>query len=133
MRIGEAAAQVGVSPRTLRYYEQEGLIEARRTPSGHRVYGPEEVRRIRTVCELLATGLTIGDIRAFGKVLGPDPDCPLRSSATKAVVRRRMDDLDARIERLTALRERLARLVGEPPRVPGRVKPYALPLREKTP
>ncbi|MEV5505778.1 MerR family transcriptional regulator [Streptomyces orinoci] len=131
MRIGETAALVGVSPRTLRYYEQEGLIQARRTPSGHRVYGPREVRRIRTVCALLATGLTIGDLRAFGDLLDRDPDCPLRNPATGAVVRRRIDDLDARIERLTELRERLARSLGEPPRVPGPVKPFALPLRER--
>jgi MerR family copper efflux transcriptional regulator len=53
MRIGDAAAAVGVTTRTLRYYEQRGLVTARRTVSGQREYGAEDVRRLHAVRELL--------------------------------------------------------------------------------
>lgn len=43
MRIGDAAAAAGMTPRALRYYEQQGLVTARRTPSGHRVYDAEDI------------------------------------------------------------------------------------------
>ncbi|OKI09784.1 MerR family transcriptional regulator [Streptomyces sp. CB02923] len=150
MRIGDAAAAAGMTARALRYYEEQGLVIARRTPSGHRVYGPEDVRRLRTVRELLDAGLTVGDIRSFaplldalppdglprllfagdggrGAAVGGGPEC---CRTAEEVARRRLADLDARIERLTRLRGRLAQRLGEPARVPGRVAPYGRALRE---
>lgn len=70
MRIGDAAAAAGMTPRALRYYEQQGLVTARRTPSGHRVYDEEDIRRLRAVRELRDAGLTVGDVRAFAHLLG---------------------------------------------------------------
>ncbi|GES30282.1 MerR family transcriptional regulator [Streptomyces angustmyceticus] len=125
MRIGEAAAAAGMTPRALRYYEQQGLVTARRAPSGHRVYDAEDIRRLRAVRELRDAGLTVGDVRAFAHLLptmppGGVPDLaprgadPERCSAVEAVARRRLADLDARIERLSRLRARLAARLGEP-------------------
>jgi DNA-binding transcriptional MerR regulator len=53
LTIHEAAETTGWSPRMLRYIESSGLIEARRSPSGYRLYGPEELQRLRTLRELL--------------------------------------------------------------------------------
>ncbi len=65
MRIGDAAAAAGTTPRALRLYEQRGLLPPPvRTPSGQREYGPDDVARVRVVRELLALGLTIEDVRA---------------------------------------------------------------------
>ncbi|MEV5599256.1 MerR family transcriptional regulator [Streptomyces sp. NPDC052496] len=162
MRIGDAAAAAGMTARALRYYEEQGLVTARRTPSGHRVYEPEDVRRLRTVRELLDAGLTVGDIRSFAPLLdtlppdgipelffardgdrdagrdgaqdgegdGPAGGGPEHCRTAAEVARRRLADLDARIERLTRLRGRLARRLGEPAREPGRVAPYGRALRE---
>jgi DNA-binding transcriptional MerR regulator len=52
--IAEAAQTTGWSPRMLRYVEQLGLVEPQRSPGGHRVYGPEQLQRLRTLRELLA-------------------------------------------------------------------------------
>ncbi|WP_415852623.1 MerR family transcriptional regulator, partial [Streptomyces albus] len=49
MRIGDAAALVGVTPRALRYYEQRGLLRVRRNAVGHREYDEAELRRLRVV------------------------------------------------------------------------------------
>ena len=62
LTINEAAETTGWSARMLRYIEREGLIEPRRSTSGYRLYGPEELQRLRTLRELLAGhDMTLGD------------------------------------------------------------------------
>lgn len=58
MRIGELAERTGVSERSLRYYEQQGLLVSDRTPGGHRDYQERAVDRVIHIQELLAAGLT---------------------------------------------------------------------------
>ena len=48
--VKELADLAGVTPRTLRWYDREGLLHpARLTPAGYRLYGPEEVDRLQQV------------------------------------------------------------------------------------
>src|SRR5436309_13277017 len=54
LTINEAAETTGWSPRMLRYVERVGLIEPSRSESGYRLYGPEQLQRLRTLKELLA-------------------------------------------------------------------------------
>jgi MerR family copper efflux transcriptional regulator len=118
MRIGDAAAAVGVTTRTLRYYEQRGLVTARRTVSGQREYGAEDVRRLHAVRELLDSGLTIGDVRRLIDILDALPDRPKlppirtgphpETCVVPQVAIQRLAELDSRIRGLTELRDRLA-------------------------
>ncbi len=57
MRIGELAARTGVSERSLRYYETQGLLSAERTPGGHREYADWAVDRVIRIQVLYAAGL----------------------------------------------------------------------------
>lgn len=57
MRIGELSRRTGVSERSLRYYEQQGLLEADRTPGGHRDYPDRAVARVDRIQILFAAGL----------------------------------------------------------------------------
>jgi DNA-binding transcriptional MerR regulator len=57
MRIGELARRSGVSERSLRYYEAQGLLRAQRTPGGHRDYGEWAVDRVVRIQTLYAAGL----------------------------------------------------------------------------
>jgi DNA-binding transcriptional MerR regulator len=59
LTINEAAQTTGWSPRMLRYVEQTGLITPARSASGYRLYGPEQLQRLRTLKELV-TGFEIG-------------------------------------------------------------------------
>ncbi|WP_169951956.1 MerR family transcriptional regulator [Microbispora sp. H11081] len=129
MRIGDAAAAAGTTPRALRLYEQRGLLlPPPRTPSGQREYGPREIARIRLVRQLLALGLTIEDVARCadrldlleGDTLPPydSPGCSGGSGVGSGVARRRIAALDAEIARLTELRNRLASAVAEPPAGP---------------
>ncbi|MEW5356268.1 MULTISPECIES: MerR family transcriptional regulator [unclassified Streptomyces] len=120
MRIGDAAAAVGATPRALRFYEQRGLLPApRRTRSGQRDYGPGELAVLRVIRQLLALGLTVEDLRGIADrlpLLAADPrpcrgsaaaDAPEEGVVGAAVVERRIAALDADIERLTRLRDAL--------------------------
>lgn len=118
MRIGDAAAAAGTTPRALRFYEQRGLLSPpARSPSGQREYGRAEIVRIRAIRELLALGLTVEDVAARAHRLDLlDTDAPHRCAGEPPapetfapVVARRLAALDAEIARLTRLRERLAR------------------------
>src|SRR5215213_3594678 len=53
LTIHEAAETTGWSPRMLRYVERVGLVAPRRSGAGYRLYGPEELQRLRTLRELL--------------------------------------------------------------------------------
>jgi MerR family copper efflux transcriptional regulator len=53
LTINEAAETTGWSPRMLRYIERAGLIEPRRSDAGYRLYGAEELQRLRTLRELV--------------------------------------------------------------------------------
>ncbi|MFJ5808566.1 MerR family transcriptional regulator [Streptomyces sp. NPDC093093] len=57
MRIGELAGATGVSERSLRYYETQGLLTPGRTPGGHRDYGDWAVDRVIRIQALFAAGL----------------------------------------------------------------------------
>ena len=74
LTIHEAAETTGWSPRMLRYIESSGLIESRRSPSGYRLYGPEELQRLRTLRELLdERGVTLQEV-GFALRLRRDED-----------------------------------------------------------
>ena len=64
MRIGELAERAGTTAKTLRFYEEQGLLPpAERTPSGYRDYAPETAARIDFVHRGQAAGLTLAQIR----------------------------------------------------------------------
>ncbi|MGW5876644.1 MerR family transcriptional regulator [Nocardiopsis terrae] len=63
MRIGELSARSGASPRSLRYYEERGLLTSERTAGGHREYGEDAVERVDRVQCLLGAGLNTETIR----------------------------------------------------------------------
>ncbi|MFE4830961.1 MerR family transcriptional regulator [Streptomyces sp. NPDC056672] len=117
MRIGEAAAATGTTPRALRFYEQRGLLPPPvRTASGQREYGPAEIERVRVIRELLGLGLTVEDLRSCADRLyllseNPGRRCGSVEAGAPAsgVVGRRLAALDAEIGRLTGIRENLAR------------------------
>ena len=52
IRVGEAAARTGWSPRMLRYLERAGLVRPARSPAGYRLYGIGELNRLRSLREL---------------------------------------------------------------------------------
>ncbi|MGW0819175.1 MerR family transcriptional regulator [Streptomyces viridiviolaceus] len=118
MRIGDAAAAVGATPRALRFYEQRGLLPPpRRSRAGQRDYTPDDLAVLRVIRHLLGLGLTVEDLAGIADRLPLlavhpprrcDPGAPGEPVIVgTAVVRRRIEALDAEIERLTRLRDAL--------------------------
>jgi len=108
MRIGELAARVGTTTRALRYYEARGLLPARRDAQGHRAYDEGDVRLLEQIRTLRDFGFELEETRPFVECLRaghPEGDaCP----ASLAVYRRKLDELDALIGELRAVREKVA-------------------------
>ncbi|MBT2588400.1 MerR family transcriptional regulator [Arthrobacter sp. ISL-95] len=89
MRIGELATKTGVSVRSLRYYEQQGLLEPQRTSSGHRFYSIEDERLVFQIQDLFEAGFCSSVIRALLPALvNPENNRDLlRTSLTAAQAR----------------------------------------------
>ncbi|MFY1693028.1 MerR family transcriptional regulator [Plantactinospora sp. WMMB782] len=110
MRIGELAARAGVSVRSLRYYEEQGLLTSVRSPSGHRRYAEGQVERVLLIQRLFAGGLSS---RAIVDLL-PCVDAPSADTSEAALKRMRQERerLDAHIEDLIKTRAVLDELIA---------------------
>ena len=63
-RVGEIAERLGVSPRTIKYYEELGLIQPEtRSQGGFRLYGKEEVQQLERILRLKSIGYSLAAIR----------------------------------------------------------------------
>jgi len=63
-RIGELAAKVGLTERTIRYYEERGLLESvKRLEGGQRVYTDEDLRRLKFIIKLKVLGLSLAEMQ----------------------------------------------------------------------
>ncbi|MEV1006539.1 MerR family transcriptional regulator [Streptomyces sp. NPDC049881] len=96
MRIGELARRTGVSERSLRYYEKQGLLAAERTPGGHREYPERAVDRVIRIQELFAAGLCSAKIAQLLPCMrdtdgGPSERADPRLVADLTVERARID------------------------------------------
>ncbi|WP_275779934.1 heavy metal-responsive transcriptional regulator [Paenarthrobacter sp. Y-19] len=106
MRIGETAAAAGLTAKTLRFYEDRGLLSAAdRAPNGYRDYPHETISRLEFIRRGRTAGLTlaqIGDILSV-RDIGQAPCVHVRD-----LLANQLRDLDAQIAELTALRATVA-------------------------
>ncbi|MFI6483875.1 MerR family transcriptional regulator [Nonomuraea sp. NPDC050663] len=108
MRIGELATKTGASTRSLRYYEQHGLISARRESNGYREYDEADVRLVSEIRELLAIGFTLEDARPFVDCLRSGQPTGGSCSGSVEVYRRKIAEIDEEIRVLLARRAEVA-------------------------
>ncbi len=108
MRIGEAAAEVGLDASTIRFYESAGLLpEPARTPAGYRDYGGENLDLMRFVKRARGLEIPLADIRQIVELRNRG-QAPCR--VVRDVIDREAVMIDARIEELKQLRAELRRL-----------------------
>jgi DNA-binding transcriptional MerR regulator len=105
MRIGELAAATGLSRDTLRFYEERGLLGARRRANGYRDYPPEAVEWLCYLRSAQALGFTLAEIEAGMPLLADPANAGLE---LRAALVRKLGDIDARITGLAQLRASLA-------------------------
>jgi DNA-binding transcriptional MerR regulator len=107
MRISELAERAGTSARTLRYYEEHGLLPVRRAMNGYRVYDEGDLRLVREIRSLLEIGFNLEETRPFVECLRSGRESGAECPASIEVLARKLTDVDAAIARLQAVREQL--------------------------
>jgi DNA-binding transcriptional MerR regulator len=124
VRIGELAGRTGVSPRLLRYYEEQELLVPDRAANGYRDYADALVDRVVQIRGLLDAGLPTKIIKQILPCL--DDPCTIHvTDATAeliATLEREREQMDARIHCLTRNRDAISAYL-EAVRTPGVIAP----------
>lgn len=109
MLIGELADEVGVNPKTIRYYESIGLLpEPPRTDAGYRDYGPDDAERLAFVRRATELDLHLDEIAEILALRDRgEPPCDY----VLEVARDHIDELDERISDMRRARDELVRLL----------------------
>jgi DNA-binding transcriptional MerR regulator len=109
VRIGQLANTSGASARSLRYYEQRGLLVASRTPTGQRVYSANDVDRARQIVRLLHAGLGTPKIAELLPCLTAPPEERTTHLLTSLLAEQ--DRLDNDIASLRSVRASLNQVI----------------------
>jgi DNA-binding transcriptional MerR regulator len=109
LQIGEVAKLIGVSPKTIRYYHEIGLLaEPKRTESGYRLYTAQELLRLQHIRRLRSLGLPLERIR---EILG-EPDHE-HEQVLRNALQSLVEELTAQILELEERREMLEKLLAK--------------------
>ncbi|MCI3270716.1 MerR family transcriptional regulator [Streptomyces cylindrosporus] len=110
MRIGELAARTGVSVRSLRYYEEQGLLVSTRSGGGQRHYTEDDIDRVDFIQRLYVAGLSSRTIME----LMPCRDAPSDENSDSALERmaQERDRLSTHIKELLHTRDSLDGLIA---------------------
>jgi DNA-binding transcriptional MerR regulator len=110
MKIGELAAASGTTAKTIRFYENSGVLpEPTRMPSGYRDYGPEFVDRLTFVRRAQAAGLSLREIR---QILAVHDRGEAPCGHVRSLLADRLDQVRAQIAELVTLEEHLDSLLA---------------------
>ncbi len=108
MNIGDVARLSGLPAKTIRYYEDIGLIKPRRTANGYRAFGERDMHSLAFLARARSLGFTIEDCRAL---LGLYEDKSRASADVKKLASEHLVQIDAKIGELRAMRATLAHLI----------------------
>lgn len=112
MSIGELARETGASVRSIRHYDEHGLLKSMRADNGYRTFPAIAVTQVRQIQRMIATGFSLAEIRSF-------PDCMrmIEGAAacpdTTAAQRERLASIEQQINDLERRRARLLKMLSE--------------------
>jgi DNA-binding transcriptional MerR regulator len=112
LSIGELARRSGASVRSIRHYDEHGLLTSARAGNGYRMFPEATVSQVRQIRRLIAAGFSLAEIRAF-------PDCMRMIEGagmcpeTAPVQHRRLAAIERQIAELERRRARLLRTLRE--------------------
>ena len=113
LSIREVCDVTDLSPRTVRYWEELGLLPGvRRRSGGRRVYGTDEVERLRFIRRLKALGLALADIKELNAVYAIGGSTLAMLERLDDLLGSHLDDLNGRIAELSALRDEMSNYRG---------------------
>jgi len=110
LSIAQVREKTGVSARTLRYYEELGLLPGvRRRAGGRRVYGRDELERLRFIQRLKTLGLTLAEVKQLNAVYAIGGSTLAMLQRLDELLGGHLNELDARIQELMALRDEIGK------------------------
>ena len=108
MNIGDASERCGLPIKTIRYYEDIGLIKPTRAFNGYRDYSERDLHKLRFLQRSRSLGFSIEECR---QLLSLYEDRARESAEVKAIAAAKLDDIERKIVELAALRDMLRHLV----------------------
>ncbi len=115
LRVGEAAAELGVGVQTLHYYEREGLIPPPpRSEADYRIFPPDLMERLRFIRRAQALGLSLVEIKEMLDLaeIGESP-----CGRVQAALTQKLAEVDRRLTQLMTFRDQLRDLIERAPRL----------------
>ncbi len=110
MNIGEASDATGLPAKTIRYYEDIGLIKPARAGNGYRDYGGKDVHRLAFIQRSRSLGFSIDECRSL---LSLYEDKDRASSDVKALAVDKIREIDRKLKELKSLRSTLKTLADD--------------------
>lgn len=110
MNIGDVSARSGLPAKTIRYYEDIGLVTPLRDTNGYRAFREKELHKLAFLGRARSLGFTIEDCRAL---LALYEDDARASSDVKRIANEHLSLIEAKIADLNAMRNTLAHLIAE--------------------
>jgi Cu(I)-responsive transcriptional regulator len=108
MNIGQASEHSGLAPKTIRYYEDIGLIRPDRGGNGYRDYAEADIHKLRFLQRSRGLGFSVEECR---QLLALYEDKSRASSDVKELTQAKLTEIDRKIRELTELRRTLEHLV----------------------
>jgi DNA-binding transcriptional MerR regulator len=125
--IAQVCSDLDLSPRTVRYYEELGLLPGvRRLSGGRRVYGHDEVERLRFIQRLKRLGLTLEEIGELNAVYAIGGSTRAMMERLRELLNTRLSEVDDRIREMRRLRSEMSSYLN---RVESRI--FDLKAREE--
>ena len=109
MNIGQVAERSGLPPKTIRYYEDIGLIRPARSENGYRAFQETDLHKLAFLGRARALGFSIEDCR---KLLGLYEDESRESAQVRSLAQEHLSAIDDKIEQLKSMRATLSALVS---------------------
>ena len=108
MNVGEAARASGLPAKTIRYYEEIGLISPARAANGYRDYASGDIHRLAFLRRARGLGFSVEECR---QLLALYRDKERESADVKAIAETKLVEVDRKLAELTELRDTLRHLV----------------------
>ncbi|HXK53324.1 MAG TPA: Cu(I)-responsive transcriptional regulator [Hyphomicrobiales bacterium] len=109
MNISSASRQSGLPAKTIRYYEEIGLLLPERKHNGYRSYDSRDIHRLRFLQRARGLGFSIKECRDLLELYD---DTNRASADVRAMAQQRIEEIDTKIEELRSLRASLSELVS---------------------
>ena len=108
MKIGQASDLSGLPAKTIRYYEDIGLVRSDRQDNGYRDYGAQEIHKLRFIQRARSLGFTVEQCRTLLSLY----DNPDRTSAdVRSLARAHLEEIELKIQELAGMRDTLSQLI----------------------